>query len=377
MSWRLLPDLLPVAPRPAPDERLASWLSRMGALYAMTADEFLVACGVTGIKSRDLEWRIGCDEARKLAAPAGLAAAAIRAMTFDGFMADARAMIAVGARRTCPICAREGIERRINAWPWTFRCPAHKHWLADPGGQTLAHWSEPATLEQMALAAGEGALRLKAWAEGCEREEPSASELLCFLIASHRRPSPPSLSEQPRLSLQARRENSALLSRPIRRQAVLVVVPEYDRVAPVLTKAMPVGPDVLAKTSLLQSFALVVGVGRLGLDPARQVGRVLSESDGEGAMRLEGLLRTWPKPVRHAILAALKRIRREKPGSDRPAMRLSASGNQASLSNCAPTNATRHLGSLTIALQGAAQAAESHELRDSDSGFGVAIGIWP
>jgi hypothetical protein len=318
VSRALLPDLLPVAPRPAADERLTGWLARTGALYAMTADEFLAACGVEGTRAIDAEWRLEGHAATKLAAPTRLAPAVIRAMTFDGLVPEARPMIGVGSRRTCPICARDGIERRGNAWPWSFRCPAHKRWLMDQSGRTLADWFAPATLDHMAHAAGEGALRLRAWSESRDRNTPSTPDLLRTLITHHRRPSPPSLAEQPRLSLQARWENRAFLTRPLRRQAVLAVVPEYDRVAPVLAKAMPLGADVLAEASLLQGFALVVGIGRLALDPARHLARVLSDCDEEGAKWLKPRLRAWPEALRAEILIELRCARRENRGSARP-----------------------------------------------------------
>jgi hypothetical protein len=227
-------------------------------------------------------------------------------------------MIGVGSRRTCPNCARDGIERRGNAWPWSFRCPAHKRWLMDQSGRTLMDWFAPATLDHMAHAAGEGALRLRAWSESRDRNTPSTPDLLRTLITHHRRPSPPSLAEQPRLSLQARWENRAFLTRPLRRQAVLAVVPEYDRVAPVLAKAMPLGADVLAEASLLQGFALVVGIGRLALDPARHLARVLSDCDEEGAKWLKPRLRAWPEALRADILIELRSFRRENRGSARP-----------------------------------------------------------
>jgi len=317
MGRALLPDLLPVAPRPATDERLTGWLTRIGSLYGMTADEFLAACGVTGISVIDAEWRLGKQAALTLAAPTRLTPATIRAMTFESFVPDARAMIGVGGRRTCPICARDGVERRSAALPWTFRCPAHKRWLTGRDERTLQDWFAPEVLDRLAHAAEEGALRLQAWAQGRDHETPSATDLVHLLVTHHRRPSPPSLFEQPRLSLQARLDNSAFLSRPLRRQAVLAVVPEYDRAAPLLTKAMPLGSVVLAEASLLQSFALAVGVGRLALDPARHVAKVLGDSDEEGATRLERQLGAWPEQLRQAILVELRRVGHENRGSDR------------------------------------------------------------
>ncbi|MEZ5784393.1 MAG: hypothetical protein R3D70_22865 [Rhizobiaceae bacterium] len=69
------------------------------------------------------------------------------------------------------------------------------------------------------------------------------------------------------MSLEARRANHDFLSRPIAKQALLVVVPEYDRVAPVLAKPVCAGLFSLAQGSLLQNYDLAVGIGRLSVDP--------------------------------------------------------------------------------------------------------------
>ena len=104
-------------------------------------------------------------------------------------------------------------------------------------------------------------MRMAAWARGTDEEAPEIDALLDFLTTRHRKSSPPSLDEQPVLSLGARRANHAVLTRPIARQALLVVVPEYDRAAPLLTKPVPRGLFALAHGSLLQTYALAVGVG--------------------------------------------------------------------------------------------------------------------
>jgi hypothetical protein len=41
-----LARLLPVAPRPAADERLSSWLSRTARLYGLSANELLAQFGL-------------------------------------------------------------------------------------------------------------------------------------------------------------------------------------------------------------------------------------------------------------------------------------------------------------------------------------------
>lgn len=72
------------------------------------------------------------------------------------------------------------------------------------------------------------------------------------------------------MSLAARRDYHEFLTTPIIRQALTVVVPEYDRVAPLLTKPVRPGLHGLAHGSPLQSFALTVGIGRLAEYPVGQ-----------------------------------------------------------------------------------------------------------
>src|SRR5271157_4494833 len=101
-----------------------------------------------------------------------------------------------------------------------------------------------------------GLLESAALRAGRDDATPSVPDLLAFATAPHRPPSPPELHEQPRLSLEARRANRGFLEFPIARQALLVVVPEYDRVAPPLAKPVRPGLQALANGSLLQNFAL-------------------------------------------------------------------------------------------------------------------------
>ena len=112
------------------------------------------------------------------------------------------------------------------------------------------------------------------------------------------------------MSLGARRDYHAFLTTPIIRQALTVVMPEYDRVAPVLTKPVRPGLHSLAQGSLLQSFALTVGIGRVAEDPVTRVVDVLLASDAEGQARLKDALRSWPVSLRRCISARLWRDQR-------------------------------------------------------------------
>jgi len=136
--------------------------------------------------------------------------------------------------------------------------------------------------------------------------------MLLFLTTRHRRASPPNVSEQPRMSLGARRDYHTFLTTPIVRQALTIIVPEYDQVAPVLTKSVRPGLHALAQGSLLQSFALTVGIGRIAEDPVTRAIEILLASDADGQERVKDVLRTWPLSLRRRISARLWRAERDE-----------------------------------------------------------------
>ena len=136
--------------------------------------------------------------------------------------------------------------------------------------------------------------------------------MLAVLTAGHRRASPLSLSEQPRMSLQTRRDYHEFLTMPIIRQALTVIVPEYDQVAPVLAKPVRPGLYSLAQGSLLQGFALTVGIGRIVEEPVALAIAVLLASDTDGQGRVQEALRSWPLSLRRRIAARLWRAQRDE-----------------------------------------------------------------
>jgi len=299
--------VLPVVLKPEPDERLLGWLGRLALFYGMPIEAFLECCGLPRRDVNDLEWKLGGGEGALLAARTGLAAEALRAMTFEEIMPHARLMVARGSRYACPLCPG-GIQRKATALPWGFWCLEHGVRLTTRGVSGLERLSET-QLMMLDLNARAGALRLANWVRGRDQGLPSVPQLLDVLTARHRRSSPPSLAEQPRLSLEARRANHDFLTQPIARQALLVVVPEYDRVAPVLAKPVRAGMFSLAQGSLLQNYALAVGIGRLSVDPVGYAATVLLASDPEGEERLRETLRAWPLPLRRRIYTRFRRLR--------------------------------------------------------------------
>ena len=302
---------LPVVFPPETDERLCSWIARMARFYAMSVPEFLAELGLSGRDVFDLEWRMSEGEGALIAARAGLAPMALQARTFQGFTPDARIMIARRNRYHCPHCPTD-VHRKSLAMPWVFHCPVHGADLQDATGATLPEMLGDKRMVALAPHANAGSAVLDAWARGAGQGALGAPEMLAVLTARHRRAAPPSLAAQPRMSLQTRRDYHEFLTMPIIRQALTVVVPEYDQVAPVLAKPVRPGLQGLAQGSLLQSFALTVGIGRIVENPIDQAILVLLNSDVDGQGRAQEALRSWPLSLRRRISARFWRAQRDE-----------------------------------------------------------------
>ena len=313
MNAAALARLLPVAPRPAAEERLSSWLSRIARIYGQSSSALLAYFGLAGQSALTLERGLSAGQGALIAARAGLSAPGIEAMTFATLAPHAHVMIAPSARYFCPQCAETpAIGRKDAALPWTFWCSAHGVRLWAREKRPMESFLPESVLERLDPLARRGTARLAAWAEdgdpGGETALPTVPDLLQFLTASYRRSSPPSLAEQPRLSLEARRANHAFLTQPIARQALLVAAPEYDRFAPVLAKPVRQGLDALACGSLLQNYALAAAVARLTENPVEHAAATLAAADAEGATSLRRVLRSWPGAARRRIDTHLRRL---------------------------------------------------------------------
>ena len=302
---------LPVVFPPETDERLSSWLARLAPFYAMTVPEFLSDLGLPGRDVFDLEWRLSTGEGALISARTGLSVEALQAMTFGDLVSEVRLVIARKNRHYCPSCPAD-VHHKSAALPWVFRCSVHGTDLHDATGVTLPDMLGAGRMAALETPTKAGATVLNAWAIGDGQEALGMVEMLAFLTTRHRRASPPNISEQPRMSLGARRDYHAFLTMPIIRQALTVVVPEYDQVAPVLAKSVRRGLHGLAQGSLLQAFALAAGVGRLSEDPVNIAVAVLLVSDVEGQERLKAALRLWPLSSRRRISARLWRAQRDE-----------------------------------------------------------------
>lgn len=298
--------LLPVVFPPEADERLSSWIARMAPFYAMTVPEFLAELGFSGRDMFDLEWRLSEGEGARIVARTGLSPHVVRGMTFGELIPEARLMIRRN-RYHCPMCPAD-VQSKSAALPWVFRCPVHGSDYQDTTGETL-----PVVLGAKRMATADapakvGAAVLDAWVQGLGLGDLGPVEILALLTTRRRRASPPSVNEQPRMSLQTRRDYHAFLTTPIIRQALTVVVPEYDAVAPVQAKPVRPGLHGLAQGSPLQAFALAVGIGRIAETPVDLAITVLLKSDADGQGRVHDALRSWPLSLRRCISARLWRV---------------------------------------------------------------------
>ncbi len=275
----------------------------------MSVPEFVAELGLFGRDVFDLEWRLSTGEGALITARSGLPEVALRAMTFQEITPDARIMIARKNRHHCPSCPAD-VHGKAAGLPWTFYCAIHGTDLHEVGGATLPDILGPVRFAALQVHAKAGAAVLDSWARGEGQGDLGPVEILAFLTTRHRRASPPNVSEQPRMSLGARRDYHAFLTTPIIRQALTVVVPEYDRVAPVLTKPVRPGLYALAQGSLLQTFALTIGIGRIAEHPVARAIEVLLASDADGQERLRDVLKVWPLSLRRRISARLWRAER-------------------------------------------------------------------
>lgn len=188
----------------------------------------------------------------------------------------------MGHGRRCRACASD-IHLKTTELPWVFRCPVHgTEDLQDAAGGSNPDALGAEIIATLKAPAKVGAAFLEAWSCGAEQHGFGLVEKLALLTARHRRASPPSVTEQPRMSLGARRHYHEFLTAPITRQALPVIVPEYDPVAPVLTKPVLSGLNGLAQGSLLKSFALAAGIGRIAEDTVARAIDVLLAGDTDG-----------------------------------------------------------------------------------------------
>jgi len=101
-----------------------------------------------------------------------------------------------------------------------FQCPIHSIDFRDVGGAILPDILGSAHLATLQSHAKTGVAVLDSWARGEGQGAFGPVEMLLLLTTRHRRASPPNVSEQPRMSLGARRDYHAFLTTPIIRPVI-------------------------------------------------------------------------------------------------------------------------------------------------------------
>ena len=226
MTEFALARLLPVAPRPETDERLSSWLARLAAIYGSPVGALLAHCGLAGADPFVLEKGLGAGEGALLAERTGLSPEKIEAMTFREVAAPGALYDRPRRPRDLPALRRDtGDPAQGRGVALGLRWPSMAGAAGQLGGEAIETLFGAAALTKLDPFAQRGARRLADWTGGRDDATPSVPDLLAFVTAPHRRPSPPQLHEQPRLSLEARRAYRDFLEFPIARQALLAVVP--------------------------------------------------------------------------------------------------------------------------------------------------------
>jgi len=245
---------LPVVFPPETDERLSSWLARLATFYAMTVPEFLAEPGLAGCDVFDLEWCLSDGEGALITARTGLSAPVVQAMTFCEVVPDAWIMIARKNRHRCATCPAD-IHRKAAALPMTFQCAIHGYgfargrWghFARHVGSCTVHGA-PSACRSGCCCSGLLGPRGRAGAFGAGRDARLFDNTAPPGFATE------CLGATP-VILGARRDYHAFLTTPIIRQALTVIVPQYDRVA---VERQP--PCPRATTILAGSEAAEVGV---------------------------------------------------------------------------------------------------------------------
>jgi TniQ len=271
-----LARLLPIAPRPHADERLTSWLAPLAALYGAPAGALFAYCGLAGVDPFALEKGLGAGEGAQLAERAGISLGDIEAMTFGDLAAPVHSLIARGDRATCPLCAKNpAIKRKDAALPWVFWRRIHglrRRALAGAAIETLfgrGPW--PSSIRSP------GRARV-AWPIG-----PRAGTTLAAFLAT------PHAGRRRRASASSRvsRSRHGASSGAMRSCSGTTTKKRLEgsrkpEEAGMSAKPVRPGLQAAATGSLLQRYALAVGVGRMILAPVESAAAPLA-GDDEGA----------------------------------------------------------------------------------------------
>lgn len=294
---------LPVVPPPFPDERLSSWLERVADVYLVSLDGLQTHVGWSR-PALQLETEPVMADMERIAAATSSSVERLFAMTFRDVPARYRSLLRLDSWKICPVCSR-GLQRpqRLRAWSFAFSfvCDRHRHPLFGFEMRGISALGDEA-------AARRGAEILHRWAmEGDTAAVPIGS-VLSLLLTPSRAASPPAAWELARLPLAGQHEPS-ILSRPCRRAALSILVPEFTLAVPIYEQRLPSAITDLPNAPWAERYALAVGVARVLRNPVDAILRILEVSDDFGRKKVKAVIGRWPAAIRGAVDRGARRTK--------------------------------------------------------------------
>ncbi|BCG75968.1 hypothetical protein MesoLj113a_71260 [Mesorhizobium sp. 113-1-2] len=230
------------------------------------------------------------------------------AMTFHDVPPRYRTLLRPASRETCPVCSR-GMQRpqRLRAWSFafSFRCDRHRQPLF--GFETRG----ACALGGDEASAQRGAEFLYRWAMGRDTAAVPVGSVLSLLLSPSRKASSPAPWELARLPL-AHQHEPSILSRPCRRPALSILVPEFALAVPIYDQRLPSTIADLPNAPWAERYALALGVARVLKNPTDAVVRILEVSDEFGRKKVTALIHRWPAAIRNAVGRAAQHPRHTK-----------------------------------------------------------------
>lgn len=298
---------LPIVPPPFQDERLSSWLERVADVYLVSLDGLQAHVGWAR-PALQLESEPVRADMERIAAATRSSVERLFAMTFHDLPPRYRSMLRPASREICPVCSR-GMERsqRLRAWcfAFSFRCDRHLQPLS--GFETRG----ACALGGDEASAQRGAEFLYRWAMGRDTAAVPVGSVLSLLLSPSRKASSPAPWELARLPL-AHQHEPSILSRPCRRPALSILVPEFALAVPIYDQRLPSTIADLPNAPWAERYALALGVARVLKNPTDAVVRILEVSDEFGRKKVTALIHRWPAAIRNAVGRAAQHPRHTK-----------------------------------------------------------------
>lgn len=283
-------------------------MERIADVYLVSLDDLQVHVGWSR-PALQLEIDPVQADMERIAAATSTPLERLFAMTFHDATSRYLSLLRPDSREICPVCSR-GMQRphRLKAWAFafSFRCDQHCQPLFGFETRGASALGDEA-------AARRGADILHRWAMEADTAAVPVSSVLSLLLSPSRKASPPAPWELARLPPESQQERS-LLSRPCRRAALSIVVPEFTLAVPIYDQRLPSTIADLPNAPWAERYALAVGVARVLRNPVDAIVRILEVSDEFGRKKMMALIDRWPAAIRSAVGRAAPYIRTKGEG---------------------------------------------------------------